>query len=259
MAQNVTIAGASYSDVPSIVVQKTGGGTAVFADPSVVTAVAADVAQGKYFLDASGTLVEGTSSGGGGGVSLVDFLNSKTTTIDSLVDDTVTYLFNYAMYNGRIKHIFLSALLSGQGSGYWFSANTALLDLVLPEFNNIFRNYGASGCTKLTAVDLGKPTDIYGNAFNGDTALNTLIIRRTSSVCALNNINAFTNTPFASGKAGGTLYVPSALFASYQSATNWSTILGYTNNQIKSIESTHTDPNAPIDLTLYYADGTPIT
>lgn len=32
----------------------------------------------------------------------------------------------------------------------------------------------------------------------------------------------------------------------------------YTNNQIKSIESTHTDPNAPIDFTLYYADGTPI-
>jgi hypothetical protein len=31
------------------------------------------------------------------------------------------------------------------------------------------------------------------------------------------------------------------------------------NNQIKSIESTHADPNAPIDLTLYYADGTPIT
>ena len=54
------------------------------------------------------------------------------------------------------------------------------------------------------------------------------------------------------------LYVPNDLISSYQSASNWSTILGYANNQIKSIESTHTDPNAPIDLTLYYIDGTPI-
>lgn len=70
MAQNVTIAGASYSAVPSIEVPKTGGGTAVFADPSVVTAVAADVAQGKYFLDSAGTLTEGTNPGGGGGASV---------------------------------------------------------------------------------------------------------------------------------------------------------------------------------------------
>jgi len=65
VAQNVTIAGASYSDVPAIEVPKTGGGTAVFADPSVVTAVASDVASGKYFIDSSGTLTEGTASGGG--------------------------------------------------------------------------------------------------------------------------------------------------------------------------------------------------
>ena len=36
--------------------------------------------------------------------------------------------------------------------------------------------------------------------------------------------------------SAGTLYVPNDLIASYQSASNWSTILGYTNNQIKKIE-----------------------
>lgn len=60
MAQNVTIAGASYSDVPAIEVPKTGGGTATFADPSDVTAGEADVRSGKLFLNSSGALRSGT-------------------------------------------------------------------------------------------------------------------------------------------------------------------------------------------------------
>ena len=63
MAQNVTIAGASYNDVPAIEVPKQGTGTAIFCDPSVTTAVASDVASGKYFLAADGTLTAGTASG----------------------------------------------------------------------------------------------------------------------------------------------------------------------------------------------------
>jgi hypothetical protein len=50
----------------------------------------------------------------------------------------------------------------------------------------------------------------------------------------LENINAFNNSPFAAGKSGGTLYVPSAQVAGYQAAANWSTILGY--NSIRAIE-----------------------
>lgn len=33
MAQNVTLLGASYPDVPSVILPKTGGGSAVFVDP----------------------------------------------------------------------------------------------------------------------------------------------------------------------------------------------------------------------------------
>ena len=49
MAQNVTIAGASYSDVPSIVVPKTGGGSAAFLDTTIASnaAAASDIANGK--------------------------------------------------------------------------------------------------------------------------------------------------------------------------------------------------------------------
>ena len=60
MAQNVTIAGASYTGVPAIEVPKTGGGTATFADPSGVTAGDADVVSGKKYLNSSGVLRTGT-------------------------------------------------------------------------------------------------------------------------------------------------------------------------------------------------------
>lgn len=67
MAQNVTIAGASYSDVPSITVPKTGGGTASFIDTTIDSnaASASDIASGKLAW-VNGSLVEGTGSGGGG-------------------------------------------------------------------------------------------------------------------------------------------------------------------------------------------------
>lgn len=65
MAQNVTIMGASYSNVPAVTLPKTGGGTARFDDASVTTATASDVASGKVFLASDGTITTGTASGGG--------------------------------------------------------------------------------------------------------------------------------------------------------------------------------------------------
>lgn len=70
MAQNVTVQGASYVDVPAVVLPKTGGGTASFTDVTDTTAVAADVASGKYFYTAAGQRTEGTASGGGGGIQI---------------------------------------------------------------------------------------------------------------------------------------------------------------------------------------------
>ena len=66
MAQNVTVAGASFSDVPSVVLPKTGGGSASFLDTTIASnaATASDIAQGKIAY-VNGALVTGTASGGG--------------------------------------------------------------------------------------------------------------------------------------------------------------------------------------------------
>ena len=66
MAKNITLMGASYTDVPAVVLPQTGGGTASFTDVTDTTATASDVAQGKVFYAADGTQTIGTASGGGG-------------------------------------------------------------------------------------------------------------------------------------------------------------------------------------------------
>ena len=115
----------------------------------------------------------------------------------------------------------------------------------------VISNESFRGCSSLQYLDLMIVGTLQNNGFYGCTNLTVLILRRPDAVCGLSNINWFTNTPFASGGSGGTLYVPSSLISSYQSANNWSTILGYANNSITAIEG------SPYEN--YYADGTPIT
>lgn len=115
----------------------------------------------------------------------------------------------------------------------------------------VIANESFRGCSSLQYLDLMIEGMLQNNGFYGCTNLTVLILRRPDAVCGLPNINWFTNTPFASGGNGGTLYVPSSLISSYQSANNWSTILGYANNSITAIEG------SPYEN--YYADGTPIT
>ncbi len=89
--------GASYSDVPAVVLPQTGGGTARFDDASVTTAVAADVAQGKVFLAADGTITTGTGTGGGGETIVVtdttDVSGGIIRSIDGRVYNAETWTF----------------------------------------------------------------------------------------------------------------------------------------------------------------------
>ena len=141
---------------------------------------------------------------------------------------------------------------------YKFHTCSSLASAVFPNALPGNSTFVFQKCTNLQAVDYGSQTSstLANGHFNNCKNLSIIVLRATNAVWTLANTTMFNDTPFKSGGTGGTLYVPNALISTYQSATNWSTILGYANNQIKSIESTHTDPNAPVDLTTHYVDGT---
>jgi hypothetical protein len=132
-----------------------------------------------------------------------------------------------------------------------FGGATGLKILVLPVVNTMV-TYPLSDNTVIQTIDFGANTPTFDNyTFSGDSSLTTLILRKTSDVIALGNISAFNNSPFRSGGSGGTIYVPSSLISTYQSATNWSTINGYGTITWKAIEGS--------EYETHYADGTVIS
>ena len=62
MSQNITLLGASYSNVPSVELPKTGGGTAQFDDTTDANAIASDILQGKTAY-VNGEKIIGTNTG----------------------------------------------------------------------------------------------------------------------------------------------------------------------------------------------------
>jgi len=146
--------------------------------------------------------------------------------------------------------IFPKVTATGQQVFY----NTAVKAVVLPALTlagtNIFSTFRGE------IIDLGNNCSRFSgwvfNGMNNTFPIHTIIIRRTSGVSTLDGMNGWTSCgQFASGGSGGTLYVPSALISSYQSANNWSTFLTQnSNNQILPIEGSIYETQ--------YADGTAI-
>jgi len=232
------------------------------------------------FVDA----IDAIETGGSGGSSYSDMVNAfakKEISGDIVLDSSVTGLpHTYFMSQQPITSFRGDGLLSMQS--YAFYGCTDLESISFPNLNSLyaaqcffncssltmvcFPKLGTGGtkylysstfmnCSSLQIADLGvlgeTSRGLFAQEFRGCSNLKTLILRKSDGICPLGNINCFQSSAFDSTGTGGTLYVPSALISSYQSATNWSTILGYANNQILPIEGSIYETQ--------YADGTPIT
>ena len=122
MAQNITPLGANYSAVPSVLLPKTGGGTASFTDVTDTTAAAADVASGKYFYTVSGVRTQGTNSGGGGSDRLVllqttaigTLSTSSTSAADTGKTDSLASTTNWDDYDLLLVDISVDTTTNGR-------------------------------------------------------------------------------------------------------------------------------------------------
>ena len=113
-----------------------------------------------------------------------------------------------------------------------FEHCTSLTELTFPRFYAFSNNFNFRGCTNLKKIDFQRKDNPIGqyssnlnqHEFNGCSSLEVIIIRAEDKVWKIANLNNFTGTPFESGGAGGTVYVPQALIGQYQQATNWSAL-----------------------------------
>lgn len=141
----------------------------------------------------------------------------------------------------KLKTIHLPKLLkAGKGLFYQcgYNTNTTNCVVVLPSVTQL----GHSACRqgKFVAVDLGPNLNTLNNDAFYNAAVGALILRSPTVVSAGNRdaVRHIKN-----------LYVPSALVASYATASNWST--DSAGRTVTAIEGSQYEN--------YYADGTPIT
>ena len=160
-------------------------------------------------------------------------------------------------FNGCSKLTTVDFAAATDISTYTFNNCKALARAKFPNVSTV-NGMAFNECSSLSAVDFGVRVNFGGgSAFNNCSALSTLVLRGTT-LSALSNVNVFNGTPFGNGGAGGTIYIPKALYdhlgdgsaLDYKAATNWSTIDGYGTITWAQIEGSIYETQ--------YADGTPV-
>lgn len=111
-------------------------------------------------------------------------------------------------------------------SGYSFR-EMSCEELRLPSINTKSTSGTFQYSYNLRLLDLGQNFLGFSGANDcQDNHSMTAVVLRSGNVCVLSNVGVFKNTPMTGygGAYSGHIYVPSALIAEYQSATNWATL-----------------------------------
>lgn len=179
--KNVKIAGTNYNNVPSIQIPLQTSGVASFFDISDTTAVAGDVASGKYFYTSAGVKTQGTASGGGGASN---FVTGTFTTGSSAGASSVN-----VPYSGSGYPLFIAVVV--ENGAY----NTA----VSGWYNSVQR-YAVGQWTCSKAVFTSSPT--YATSGTQNQGVTTAIYKNsTSSSTSYTRTSAMNTNVYSSSNA----------------------------------------------------------
>lgn len=196
-------------------------------DVTDTTAVASDVAQGKYFYDADGVKTVGTASGGGETNKLPAFVDGSLTTI------TAEDLAGATQFRGFLCYGFYPDLEAISMPDTVLSIGDMAFEmcegLTSVDLGNGLTTLGEAvfeGCTALESIELpASIEEIGGSCFAGCSNLTSITVRATTPPTLADQLY------YGTDGISPTIYVPASSVSAYQSATNWSQYA----NQIQAI------------------------
>lgn len=104
--------------------------------------------------------------------------------------------------------------------GYQFR-KCSFTSVALPSLSGATSVRAFGDCSSLATADLGNTTALNNQLFINCSALRTIILRKTDSIATLGAYNANCLGGIYNNPTASTIYVPSALKSTYESASNW--------------------------------------
>jgi hypothetical protein len=147
--------------------------------------------------------------------------------------------------NANITSVFAANVANV--TNYCFRHLTNARHIVLPAAKTLGNN-SVDFCTKLEGLDVLGGGEWQSMCLAGNTAMVTLVIRKTGSIQVASQSNMFNSTATTAKPLH--VYVPQALKATYESATNWSTWVASGTVVFEDLEGSVYETQ--------YVDGTPI-
>lgn len=188
MAKNITLMGASYTDVPAVTLPQTGGGTASFTDVTDTTATASDVAQGKVFYAADGNQTIGTASGGGESPwTLIDSQEIAVSTTATSAKAVATIAGGSAISTAdKIVWVHIRDK-AGERAGYFYGSDAFFINYIKANDSDATFTYPAVYCIHVSTSGTYESTigqyGVYGYSISNEGSL--IIRRRYSSTTTL--------------------------------------------------------------------------
>lgn len=197
---------------------------------------------GTMTVSEATTAVENIPSGGGGDDSLDQLVARTITTASGSATNIGVYAF--AECRSLTTVIFTEAETVDGGA---FTSCVSLHNISLPNVKKVYASAFAF-CSTISEINFPKAVSIFTSAFWNCKNITTVYLRDVinisatafarcnnllslylmgSSVPVLSNTNAFSSTPISNyttstGGVYGSIFVPSSLYNSYLTATNWS-------------------------------------